>query len=675
MTAPTIRWLKILVFVLILVFYGSFLIYKMELPAADDLPRQMRNGIDVLTGNFDALNKNVYSYTESDRPFANHHWGSGVFFYLLYQAAGFGGLSIFKVILMLSAFALLFRIAAKKADFWLVAFLSIPAILIFLGRTGLRPEIFSYFFITLYLYLLMDLEEYPGRKRIFWLIPVQLLWANTHLFSVTGPMLVAGFLFEKIILNPPIERAGYKNLKSNALIKKLALLFVILALVIFINPFGLVKAFSSFRLNATPDSPVSSAETVSVAEILKTTPKWNNIAATVFMPVVILLAFSFAAAFLFRLKRKQPLFSDNFIFYFLAGASTATLGFFVIRSLSLFGLMFLPAASVNFNGIFIEAKKQLSSKWPRKERFLRQTLPFFLIAALLWLTTLARGKILPDSKLGIGITPQSESSAMFFKEQGLEGPIFNDTDIGSYLIYYLYPNEKVFSDNRFRDAYSAEFFRDVYLPIIQDEEKWREAFEKYRFNAVFFNHYDNVRGARDFITRRMSDADWPLVYADRYVLIFVRNNPKNKEVIQKFQITQENAGQKLNYLSASSDADEQIAGADLLALIGRMDLATPTYMKAVTQWPDRGKVWMVMGKIELGKDPVDSNPALALIFMQKAIDVGWKTTESLSYLALAYFRTGQIDKAEEAVMEELKIDPNSEDGKKWIGVLAEERDK
>src|SRR3989338_11714112 len=99
----------------------------------------------------DLLTKNVYPYPEPAQPFANHHWLSGVVCYLLDQAVGFSGLIIFKVIVLLAAFALLFFAATKKADFWLVALFSIPTILILRERTYVRPEIFSYFFIALYL--------------------------------------------------------------------------------------------------------------------------------------------------------------------------------------------------------------------------------------------------------------------------------------------------------------------------------------------------------------------------------------------------------------------------------------------------------------------------------------------------------------------------------------------
>lgn len=660
---------KILVFGLTLLFYGSFLVSKITLPGAQDLPRQMKNGEMVLQGQYDVLTKNVYSYIEPDQPFANHHWLYGVIAYLLHAAIGWDGMVVFKVIFFLLTFSLLFYTVVKKADFWLVALFSIPTIFILISRTALRPEIFSYFFVALFLFLLTDLEAHPARNRVFWLIPAQLLWVNIHLFFSVGIMLVAGFLLEKIVLD-------YKNLKNNLLIKKLTLLLVVLVGVIFINPYGLRGALFSLQVNASKDFPITSAEINVITNVLKSEPGWSNISAVVFEPLAVFLAISFVVAFIFRLKRKQPWYANNFIFYLMASLGTAGLGFFVIRGLPLFGLIFLPAIASNYNEAFLAAKEWLKNKWPQSLKIVGTIYALVLIFALVSFTILGQKKIMENNEQGIGLARWSESSANFFKDNNLKGPVFNDTDIGSYLIYYLYPKEKVFTDNRFGDAYSSSFFSDIYLPMIRDENKWKEGLKKYHFNTIFFYHYDQIAGARDFMYQRMHDAQWAWVWADSYAMILVKNSPENQRVIDTFQITNENVAAKLRYLADSQYVGDQLAAADLFNLIGRIDLSMPAYLKIVSLWPSRGKVWMVLGRTELTKaDQKNSNPALAAVFLERAIDEGWTTWESYSYLALAYFRTGQLERAKAAVREELKVDSENPDGIKWLGILADEEAK
>jgi tetratricopeptide (TPR) repeat protein len=72
-------------------------------------------------------------------------------------------------------------------------------------------------------------------------------------------------------------------------------------------------------------------------------------------------------------------------------------------------------------------------------------------------------------------------------------------------------------------------------------------------------------------------------------------------------------------------------------------------------------------------DRENSDPNLALVFLTQAINGGWKTVNTYSYLALAYYRLGLYDQAEAAVRKEMKLNPLSEDAKIWLGKIAEAR--
>src|SRR5690349_24138430 len=121
----------------------------MELPQGNDLGRHLKNGEQILHGNFNILYSNTYSYTEPRLPVINHHWLSGVLFYIVQSSTGWEGLVIFKIAILLAAFIFTFLVAAKKGGFWLAAFFSIPTIFMLAERTGVRPEIFSVFFTPL----------------------------------------------------------------------------------------------------------------------------------------------------------------------------------------------------------------------------------------------------------------------------------------------------------------------------------------------------------------------------------------------------------------------------------------------------------------------------------------------------------------------------------------------
>lgn len=291
-----------------------------------------------------------------------------------------------------------------------------------------------------------------------------------------------------------------------------------------------------------------------------------------------------------------------------------------------------------------------------------------LPVSLVYLSILGvQGKISKDEKPGFGLTPRAEEAALFFKEHNLHGPIFNDYDIGNYLDYELFPQEKVFIDNR-PEAYSADFVKNTYLASLSSERKWHETEVKYNFNVIFFYHYDQEPHLRQFLWNRMKDQNWALVYADTYNVIFVKNISANKNVIQKFRITRDNVGERLSYLTESPNPDDQIAAGDLFNLINREDLGIETFKNVVAKRPDKSKVWLIMGEWGLWKnDP--SSIALAVVYLNNAIYWGEKSAEAYTYLGWAYYRLDRVEDAKDVFQKALKINPSYQNAVKGLEAL------
>lgn len=638
-------FIKIFVFVLIMVFYASFLVHKIDMPAADDLPRQIKIGEEVLRGNWDILYKNVFSYTEPDYTFFNHHWLSGVIFFIVHSIIGWSGMVIFKTIVLLIAFGLVFKTSLKKADFWLVATTSIPAILIMRERTGLRPEIFSYLFIATFIYLLISFENKPESKKIYWLIPLQLLWVNMHVFFSIGVMLVAGFLFEKIILN-------WNNLKASLVVKKLLIVFIAVVAVSFINPRGYNGVFYKY-----PDVSLEISENQSISQYKTHAAPGEDISITLF-PYAALFSFISVVLYGFYLfKQRKNKEKENYkIFYFLAILATSILGFLILRSMAMFAMVFLLAIPAFLNGYFVRIKEELFSIFAKYKKGFTFTLhTIFVLFVSLFIYLSFSGYFVGYTK-GVGLASMSMAGINFYKENNLKGPIFNDADIGSYLIYNLYPEEKVFSDNRFGDAYSPEFWDDIYIPTLEYDETWKKIDEKYAFNVIFLYQYDNGSGFRQFMYNRINDPEWAFVYGDAFSIIFVRNILENKEIIDKYHITSENVYNRLGYLLDSSYEDDLIAAADIFNLLDRLDLSRNVFLDVVTKRPSNGKIWMIMGEWELSINRPE-NSLLAMMYLIKAIDVGQRTPEAYSFLGLAYHRLGRDNYALEAINKALNINP------------------
>lgn len=645
--------IKVLCFILVLVFYGSLLLHKIDLPAADDLPRHIKNGDMIVHGNFDVLYSNFYSYTEPGYSFVNHHWLSGVVFYVLYESFGWNGLVIFKVLVLLAAFVFFFLTATRKAPFWLVLPLSLVTIFILSERTDVRPEIFSYFFVGVYLYILTCFEEHPEKNTIFWLIPLQILWVNLHIFFFISIMLIGGFLLEKIIVHR-------KKLRKNIIVEKLFITLLLVTAVSVINPNGIGGVLAPVYILNTG---AQVTENQPLGSFLKVIPLHGDISATIFTPTVFLLAVSF----FFGLKRKP-------IFYFLSAIGTAIAGFLMIRMMPFLGIIFLPAASANFSHVFYATRVWLLKKIPQRMFVLESFLILLIIVTFSTLIFVgSRGKFLPYKNPGLGIAPHSMDAASFFISHGLKGPILNDFASGSYLAYSLYPQGKVFVDNR-PEAYSVSFFRDIYFPITEDENAWRVLSQKYDFNVIFMYQYAKAPKIRSFLYARIRDPDWALVYVGTHHFIFLRNIPQNQKIISQFHITQNNVGEKLAYLVNSENYDDQVAAADIFSLIGREDLCTAQYLQVVSLWPESPRVWMAMGRQKLRSTVNAEDSALAVTYIEKAISSGQKTAEAYYYLAKGYQGLGRITEAKEALNQALKLNPEYQNAQDLSGQLQENKD-
>ncbi|MBX4181328.1 hypothetical protein KW807_00490 [Candidatus Parcubacteria bacterium] len=611
----------------------------MALPYGDDLPRHLENGKQVLGGNFDVLYKNVYSYTEPNQTFINHHWLYGVIIYPIFLISGWSGLSLFNILILLSAFSILFLTALKYAQFSVVALLSIPAVIILSERTGVRPEAFTYLFIAIFLFIFSKIEEKPHTNLLWWLIPLQVIWVNTHIFFFVGPALVGGYLLQQLI-----ER-------KDSISRRLEWLLLAVVVACLLNPNGLSGAL--YPLNIFNSYGVKVSENVTIPNFIRGATYFADPAVAIFWPIATLLILGFVVlGYIYRKKKYQV--SSFPSFYLLASLATILSSLLLLRAISLFSVILLIAGSVVLEKLIREKEE-----W---RKFITYLLPIALSLALVLIVSHTS-----SAYRGLGLAPRSEDSINFFKEHNLKGPILNDYDAGSYLLFYLYPDEKVFMDNR-PEAFSTKFFEETVNPMVADEKVWQEMLKKYDFNVIFFGQYDQGDNVREFIWRRVHDPEWVFVYVDQYNIILVRNLPRNMEVIQNAGITPENAPERLKYLTNSGDYEDMVTAADTFNLLGLTDLGTKVFLDIVSRWPDKPRIWMILGEWELNKtDP--RSPLLAVMFLDKAISLGQRTAEAYSFLGAAYAKLSRPDNARAALLKSLSINPERVDAQKLLNVL------
>jgi MFS family permease len=476
-------------------WYGLFVTQKIDLTTAD-LGRHIKNGEIILT-NFssDILKTNFYSYTNPAFPFVNHHWGSGVLFYLVWKGVGFLGLSLLFLLLSFATLALFFNIARRFSRTAVACIVSLLVIPLIAERTEIRPEVFSYFFTGIFFWLLVQYQNDQIKKYWLYILPgLQILWTNMHILFLLGPSLVGLFLLNELIRREKRERQKYKTL--------LVVLGGTLAAP-FINPLGLKILIYPFTIFSNYGYRIVENQSIG---FLSNLSFYNNPSLFLFKVTFALLVASFL---LLAITRRQRL---SFTLSILA-LVFSIMGWLALRNVAIFGLFAIPILSYNIYNSVLEKKR----------------LPTDTIDAVVVILTIIivvtgiglRYRRMPtiQGNFGLGLTANNNAAAEFFLKTNLRGPIFNNYDIGGYLIYHLYPKEKVFVDNR-PEAYPVSFFQNTYIPMQENEKVWEEKSNEYGFNTIFFSHRDMTPWAQKFLTERLKDPKWVPVFTDSRIIIF-----------------------------------------------------------------------------------------------------------------------------------------------------------
>src|SRR3989344_5369352 len=167
------------VFVLLFGLLAVFLIHNFD-SIGQDIGRHLKTG-EIIWQTKEVPKTNLFSFTEPDFPFTNHHWLSEVIFFGIFNLGGFTSLILLKVFLVLITFLLITDIASRlSTGFWPIAVSFLLSIFIFISRTEVRPEIFSYAILVFFLFALFKAKYEPDWKleiinwkfSPLWLLPL-----------------------------------------------------------------------------------------------------------------------------------------------------------------------------------------------------------------------------------------------------------------------------------------------------------------------------------------------------------------------------------------------------------------------------------------------------------------------------------------------------------------------
>jgi hypothetical protein len=165
-----------------------------------DLAYQVRAG-ELMLESLAVLRTDPFTFTAMGDPWLNQQWGAGVLFALVHGLGGWGGLALFRALLIAVAVGFVLLGCRRWLPARPAALLTLAGFVVGIAALGLRAQLFG---IVLFAAVLAILAWRDERPRLAWAIPLLVLaWANLHGSFFLGPAAVLVALAQDLVARRP----------------------------------------------------------------------------------------------------------------------------------------------------------------------------------------------------------------------------------------------------------------------------------------------------------------------------------------------------------------------------------------------------------------------------------------------------------------------------------------
>jgi len=476
-----------------LLFIGIFLMTLR--PIGDpDFWWHLRTG-QLITSTGTIPHADPFSSTFSNKPWTAHEWLSELFLFSLYQIGGFPILIIVFSLLITATFVLLYL--RSTANVYLSGFILLLGVISTAPIWGVRPQILTFLFSSLYLFLL---EQFYKNHELKWILPLPILtilWVNLHAGYAMGLVIVAVYYFCQLL-----EWGWSQVLGSRAEYRLKELI-----------PLGIILVASLLGVMLNPNGPrmyIYPFETLTSQSMQQFIQEWfsPDFHQKEWQPFALLMILMPVIAIFGRgAKIKLARVALIFIFGYMALRS--------MRNIPLFILSAVPVMIDLADAALQSTKRALSSKLipgyaspPTMPRILH----IILIACAILLSA-GRFFMVIDEQ---AITEKEKfpvAAVDWVVENHPPGYMYNTYGWGGYLIWRL-PDYPVFIDGR-ADLYGDQFI-ESYIQTYNAQSGWEENLANHNVNLVLV---ENGSGIGNVLKQT---SGWELVLDDENALLFQR---------------------------------------------------------------------------------------------------------------------------------------------------------
>ncbi len=415
-----------------------------------------------------------------------HEWLAQLLLYAGYRALGFPAVIFLRVVLLL-VFCVIAAFVVYRRELGIDRAIATGAAvaLAVLPLIADRPYLLTLVFVAVFIAVLDSAAD-----QLQWTLPViMLVWANSHGGFVLGLAILAVWVGAALLTRKPVRR----------LLLVSGLTFAAAA----VNPngFGVFAVLAAYRRSF----------------LTSTLAEWQPMA--LWPPNRYILLIGCAAAVLLYARRRLRL-TDVLVFILfslltlLAGRNAFLIAFFAPIVIATY--VPIPSRRASAIGAATSAAA---------------------VAALAIAAALT-GRYLPQFRVADWAYPVGP--ARFLREHGITGRMFNTYEYGGYLIWALWPQQRVFIDGRaLSESVFADYGRILHYADNSNGKSARELLDQYGIEVIVMNTFEYTSGVAYALAPALAEAEdptWQLVYADASAVIFMRKPPPGIPPIARDQV-------------------------------------------------------------------------------------------------------------------------------------------
>ncbi len=424
----------------------------------------------------------IYSFTRAGSEWVTHEWLSEVLIYAVYRVSGWAGLLAVFSGFITAAFYLVYRRSTGKP--YIAAFAILLAVAASSPLFGVRPQMITLLLASTFIAFLTSYSNDGKSRRLFWMVPLMLLWVNLHAGYALGLGLIGLYL-----VSIAFDRKW-------DLIPRLLMTLIACAAVVPLNPNG-------FRMFSYP---LETLRSPSMAAFIQ---EWAspNFHQPMFLPLAL---FIFLLVAVLALSSKRLRASEVFLLFVTGLAALRS-----ARHIPIFALIATPIFAQQVWELIVARGWELRLIAPQGS----EPRTAVLLAVLLLLAP----AVLDIALIKHFVTNQAvyeaknypQAAVNFLESKKLPGPIYNRYGWGGYLIRRFHGAYPVYIDGR-ADVYGDQFMYEAFNTY-DGGTGWFEPLDRLSIRTVL------ISPDAPLASLLRNDQEWLKVYEDEQAIIFTRS--------------------------------------------------------------------------------------------------------------------------------------------------------